>query len=380
MMTSRFLLFFVAFAILSACSSVPSSPKDQAIQAERVAALKPISDYAFNRALLTDLNNSDVNRLRDKIDVLLIAQQLREIDPQLYSSPFSTAKTAADIKNQIVSGLIDVSSSYTWQYLYSEQISAQKTAAYYRISSGNGYNYIAFWMMPDSHQIYDFKSASFSLSALNFVSQFTQLFKQFPDDQLAMKDLIAAAQKNDINTLLNSYRSLSTEIKSQTALNDFLLRKNGQLAVDQRQSLQAALMTIFEQQNRTSLLFEAKYIEDKDFSSAIKIIQALPYFARNDSKMHSELAILHAYHQQFDKALLYAREAIYAEPNDDEAYFVLLQITFYAKQYALSMAVLNTLVAKFDYIMGQDVIIEFEQSDGFIHSTEYQTWLAQQTK
>ena len=40
---------------------------------------------------------------------------------------------------------------------------------------------------------------------------------------------------------------------------------------------------------------------------------------------------------------------------------------------------MNVLVSKFDYMMGPAVIAEFEESDSFIASTEYQDWLKQRS-
>jgi tetratricopeptide (TPR) repeat protein len=157
-------------------------------------------------------------------------------------------------------------------------------------------------------------------------------------------------------------------------LNDFLLRKYSQMQNDSP-AFMAALISSYEQQNLTSLLFESYYIQQDNFTQAIKMVARLPEFARQDSKMLSELAILYAYNQDFEPAVLHGRHAIFAATNDNEAYFVLLQVSLLAKDYDLSIEIIEVLMSKFNFIMGQDVIAQFDDSANFLRSDQYQQWL-----
>jgi hypothetical protein len=84
---------------------------------------------------------------------------------------------------------------------------------------------------------------------------------------------------------------------------------------------------------------------------------------------------LHAYNQDFEQAERLGRQAILAKPNDNEAYFVFLQVSLLAKDYDLSIELIEELISKFNFIMGQDTIAEFDDSANFMRSDQYQQWL-----
>jgi tetratricopeptide (TPR) repeat protein len=368
----------VAFiCILNGCAGTSSQEAVPSVNTPKsLAVTEPdtLTRFGFNQGLENDLNDKNLSRLQSKIDVLLIAQQLRTIQPQQFLNPLITAKTAADIKQQLVSGMLELSNVFTWHYLHSELIGSDKIAAYYRIDNDEGYSYITFWLSADSYKIYDFHPVSFHFSTLNFVGEFTQLFTKYSERQAQLAELILASQKNEWDTVTALYQELDADIKAEPVLNDFLLRKYSQMQNDSPEFM-AALIRSYEQQNLSSLLFESYYIQQDNFTQAIKMVEGLPEFARQDSKMLSEMAILYAYNQDFEPAVLHGRRAIFAAPNDNEAYFVLLQVSLLAKDYDLSIELIEVLISKFDFIMGQDVIAEFDDSANFIRSDQYQQWL-----
>jgi hypothetical protein len=339
-----------------------------------VAEEKAGHNLLFNQGLEQDLNDKNVLGLQSRIDVLSIAKQLRKTQTQQFTNPMTTAKMAADLKQQLLSGMLELSSLFTWHYLHSEIIEDDKIAAYYRLDSDEGYSYITFWLTAQSYDIYDFHSVSFHLSTLNFVSEFTQLFTKYSGKQAQLAELIIASQKNELAQLLSLYEVLDTDIKAEPVLNDFLLRKYSQMQ-NTSPAFKAALVNNYEQLNMSSLLFEAFYIQQDNFTQAIKMVEGLPDFARQDSKMVSELAILHAYNQDFEQAERLGRQAILAKPNDNEAYFVFLQVSLLAKDYDLSIELIEELISKFNFIMGQDTIAEFDDSANFMRSDQYQQWL-----
>jgi hypothetical protein len=368
-------LIALCVGLLSACASDgPDSPYiavDDAMVNK--TAPKALTRFQFNQQLEQDLNTKNASQLQNKIDVLSIAKQLRFIQPQQFANPLATAKAAAELKQQLVVGMLDLSNTFTWRYLYSEIFSDNKIAAYYRIDNDEGYSYITFWQDANDYKIFDFHPVSFHYSALHFVSEFTQLFSKYSSRQAQLSNLIIAIQKNELDKALTYYQSLDADIKVEPALTDFLLRKYSQME-NESSEFKAALIENYEQQNLNSLLFESYYIQQDNFTQAIKMIQGLPHFALTDSKMQSELAILHAYNQDFTQAILFGRQAIFAEPNENEAYFVLLQVSLLAKDYSLSIELINVLISKFEFVMGQEVIAEFDDSDNFMRSEEYQQW------
>ncbi|MDP5130670.1 MAG: hypothetical protein NWQ54_07285 [Paraglaciecola sp.] len=366
----------VFFFALSACSSTTSQTADPIINQTTQAEItdKTLSPFQFNQGLQQDLNNNNSAGLQSKIDVLSIAKQLRNIQSTQFSNPLVTAKTAADLKQQLVSGMLELSTSFTWRYLHSEEKADNKLAAYYRIESEGGYSYVTFWLEQDSYKIYDFHPVSFYYSALDFVGEFTQLFSKYSHKQGQLSNLILAIQKNQWDKTISLYQAIDADIKAEPALNDFLLRKYSQMQGDNPQFTNV-LMSAFEQQGLSSLLFESLYIQQDNFNQAIKMVEGLPQYARQDSKMLSELAILHAYNQDFRSAILFGRQSIMAGPNENEAYIVLLQVSLLAKDYALSIELMDVLSSKFNFLMGQGVIAEFDESDTFLRSDEYKLWL-----
>lgn len=335
---------------------------------------------AFNQQLEQQLNQDPLPALQQRIDVLSIARHLRLKYPQQFANPLNTAKVAADLKQQLVSGMVDMSQTFRWHYLHSETLSDSSIAAYYRLDSDDGYTYVTLWLEPESYQIYDFHSVSYAFSALDFVGQFTLLFSQHADAQPLLAELTKALQNNQIEKSLQLYNSLDETIRHDAALTDFLLRLYSQIPADSNAQIQNIILTALAQTGQNSLLFESSFIQQDNFAEAIKIVQSLPLFALQDAKMQSELAILHAYNREYETAIMYGRQAILAEPNHQEAYFVMLQVSFLARDYALSLDLINVLTAKFDLAIEREVLAEFEESDGFIASGEYQSWLSKRAQ
>ncbi|WP_340679126.1 hypothetical protein [Paraglaciecola sp.] len=366
--------------VLVACSATPVNNVELSNNNNsQTSAPEKNSPMLFNQQLEQDLNANLLTTLQSKIDVLSIAKHLRLLYPAQFANPLNTAKAAADVKQQLVAGIADISTVFSWHYMHSEVLNDNSLVAYYRIDSDSGYSYVTFWLEPDSYKIYDFHSVSFAFSALDFVGKFNQLFINNPESQPQLNNLVKALQVNDIEAAFTIYHNLAPTVKTNRALSDFLLRKYSQLSATEAQAMKTIVLPIFEQAGHSSLLFEAHYIQLDNFAAAIKMVKGLPLFALQDSKMQSELAILHAYNREFEPAINYGRQAIMAEPNQHEAYFVLLQVSFLAKDYGLSLDLMNVLVSKFDYIMGRKVISEFEESDSFIASNEYQDWVKQRT-
>ena len=373
-------LVALCFCALWGCSSTQVNHVESVNPTLNIAALPANpSLMQYNQQLEQELNTADVASLQNKFDVLSIAKHLRLKHPAQFANPLNTAKVAADVKQQLVLGMLEISKTFGWHYLHSDVLADKSVAAYYRIDSNESYSYVTLWLEPEAYKIYDFHSVSFAFSALDFVGKFSQLFSLTPNSQGQMNSLVKALQARDIDATLKIYQALDPEVKNQAALNDFLLRKYSQLSAEDAQNLQTIVLPILEQPGHSSLLFEAHYIQQDNFTAAIKMVEGLPLFALQDSKMQSELAILHAYNNEFAKAINHGRQAILAEPNQVEAYFVLLQVSFLAKDYALSLDLINVIVAKFDYAMDRDVLAEFEESDNFLASTEYQNWLKQRS-
>lgn len=377
----RRIIIIAVVSTLSACAAT-SSQETTSIsnQALPLSATEPtaLSSFEFNQGLEQDLNNKNLNSLQNKVDELIIAKELRAVQPQQFANPLATAKAAADLKQQLVSGMLELSNTFTWRYLRSANLENDKIAAYFRIDSEEGYSYITLWQQANSNKIYDYHPVSYGFSALNFVGAFSQLFTQYSSRKAQLSNIVLALQKNELDKIAALYQDLDPDIKTEPALVDLLLRKYSQTPQGSP-ALQKALISFYEQQQLTSLLFESYYLQQDNFAQAIKIIENLPDFARQDSKMQSELALLHAYNQDFAQAVLCGRQAILAEPNDNEAYFVLLQVSLLAKDYPLSIELIDVLMTKFDYIIGQDVITGFDNSDNFIRSDEYQQWLKKRT-
>ena len=365
---------------LWACSSTPVVQVDSSKTNQSVAqAVANPSLMQYNQQLEQELNVGDVATLQNKIDVLSIAKHLRLKHPTQFSNLLNTAKVAADIKQQLLAGIIDISQSFNWHYLHSEILQDQSVVAYYRIDSDASYSYVSLWLEPQSYKIYDFHSVSYAYSALDFVGKFSQLFSLNVAAQPQLNALVKSLQTNEILETVKIYQSLAPALQNDGALNDFILRQYSQLSANNAQILQKIILPVLEQPGHSSLLFEAHYIQLDNFAAAIKMVEGLPLFALQDSKMQSELAILYAYHNDFVSAMKHGRQAILAEPNQIEAYFVMLQVSFLAKDYALSLDLMNVLVAKFDYKMGPDVIAEFEESYSFLASAEYKSWLKQRS-
>ncbi|KXI27392.1 tetratricopeptide repeat protein [Paraglaciecola hydrolytica] len=367
----------MGLATLWACSSTKvNNAQATSTNVPNLAPAK-LSLLQFNQQLEQELNQDPLSSLQSKIDVLSIARHLRLKHPEQYANPLNTAKVAADVKQQLISGMLDVSQTFSWHYLRSETFKDNSLAAYYRIDSDGGYSYVTLWLEPDSYQIYDFHSVSYAFSALDFVGKFSQLFTQYTNSQSQLNNLVKALQMNELDEAVRIYNNLDPLVKNDAALHDFLLRKYSQLPAENAKKLQTIVLANLEQPGKSSLLFEAHYIQLDNFAAAIKMVEGLPLFALQDSKMQSELAILHAYNRQFESAVSYGRQAILAEPNQREVYFVLLQVSFLAKDYGLSLALMDVLVAKFNYVMSPQVISEFEDGLSFIESGEYQSWLTQ---
>jgi hypothetical protein len=170
-----------------------------------MAEEKASHNLLFSQGLEQDLNDKNVLGLQSRIDVLSIAKQLRKTQTQQFTNPMTTAKMAADLKQQLLSGMLELSSLFTWHYLHSEIIEDDKIAAYYRLDSDEGYSYITFWLTAQSYKIYDFHSVSFHLSTVNFVSEFTQLFTEYSDKQTQLGELILASQKNEWDEVIALY-------------------------------------------------------------------------------------------------------------------------------------------------------------------------------
>ena len=323
--------------VLAACSATPVSNVEHSNNnsSQTVAAIKN-SPMLINQQLEQDLNSGLLATLQSKIDVLSIAKNLRLKHPEQFANPLNTAKVAADVKQQLVVGIADISKAFSWHYMHSEVLNDNSLVAYYRIDSDAGYSYVTFWLEPESAKIYDFHSVSYAFSALDFVGKFTQLFTDNPDAQQQLNNVVKALQANDSAALIKAYNTLAPEVRANRALNDFVLRKYSQLPNGEALGIKQILLPILEHPDYSSLLFEAHYIQLDNFAAAIKMVKGLPLYALQDSKMQSELAILHAYNREFVPAINYGRQAIMAEPNQYEAYFVLLQVSFLAKDYGLS--------------------------------------------
>ena len=368
-------------AVLCGCSVVPvnTEVKPQSIQPAPVD--KPATGLlAFNQQLEYELNSEPLSSLQQRVDVLSIARHLRIKFPQQFFNPLNTAKVAADLKQQLVSGMVEMSQAFQWHYLHSKTFSNGDIAAYYRLDSDDGYTYITLWLEPENYQIYDLHSVSYTFSTLDFVGQFTLLFSQYGSTHPKLSELIKSLQNKQIEASLALYNGLDEQVRRNPALTDFLLRLYSQVSSDNTLQIQNMLVTALTQVGKHSLLFESGFIQQDNFVEAIKIVQSLPLFALQDAKMQSELAILHAYNREYDAAIRHGRQAILAEPNVQEAYFVMLQVSFLARDYALSVDLINVLMAKFALAMEPRVLAEFEESDGFINSGEYQSWLNQQIK
>lgn len=381
MSTGGFTFFHLILALfiysLSACSSSGSvaltdtiSPTEQQSEDK----VKQLSRVQFNLALERDLNEQNLSSLQSKVDVLSIAQHLRQLQPEQYTNPLVTAKTAADLKQELVYGMLELSQLFTWKYLNTETFADHTMAAYFRIDNDAGYSYITLWVDDESFKVFDFHPISFQFSALTFIGEFTQLFNKYNDRQTQLSLILFAVQLNDWDELVKLYTVLDADIKAEPALNDFLLRQYGQFQ-GESPSFKKMLISTFEQQGMSSLLFEPHYIQQDNFSQAIKMVESLPPFARNDSKILSELAILHAYNQNFTQAVFYGRQAIQAEPDANEMYIVLLQVSLLAKNYDLSIELLDVLTNKFDFAMSKALILEFDEGDNFLRSDEYHQWL-----
>jgi hypothetical protein len=368
------LMMVSTILLLCACSSTGSS--DATPASSNKVLVTPTSNLQFNQMFTDALNSSDSRALHTQIDVLTIATQLRNKDSVQFINPLATAKNAAELKSQMVAGLVAISQSSTWTYLYSEPLSDKILASYYRINTEASYNYITFFQDADSYKIYDFHPVALQFSALDFLVQFGQLFNRYKGstDGLALEQIITSLNQGKIDMVVSNYQALPSKVAAEPALNDFLLRKIQQLPEAQGQTLRASLLKSAEARGITSLVFEADYIQQDNFKQAISIVKTLPAFARQDSKMQSELAILHAYDRDFTSAILYGRQAVMQDPSDEEAFFVLFQVAILAKDYTLSIAVLDVLVAKFDYRMEPSVIQEFDESSDFMRSDEYQQW------
>jgi hypothetical protein len=368
------LMVVSSMLLLCACSSTGSSETKPS--ASNRVITTPTNSLQFNQVFAEALNKSDSKTLHAQIDVLTIATQLRNKDSVQFINPLATAKNAAELKTQMVVGLMAISQSSTWTYLYSEPLADKILASYYRINTDDSYNYIAFFQDANSYKIYDFHPVALQFSALDFLVQFGQLFRRYKgsNDGLALEQIITNLNLGKIDAVINNYQDLPSKVAAEPALNDFLLRKLQQLPEAQGQSLRASLLKSAEARGITSLVFEADYIQQDNFKKAIDIVKTLPTFARQDSKMQSELAILHAYDRDFASAILYGRQAVTQNPSDEEAFFVLFQVAMLAKDYSLGVAVLDVLVAKFDYRMEPSVIQEFDESSDFMRSDEYQQW------
>lgn len=371
----------VLLVSLWGCSATPVNTAIKPQSNQQLSVEKPTSGLlAFNQQLEQQLNQEPLAALQQQIDVLSIARHLRLKHPEQFANPLNTAKVAADLKQQLVSGMAEMSQIFRWHYLRSETFSDGKIAAYYRLDSDDGYSYVTLWLEPESYQIYDFHSVSYAFSALDFVGQFTQLFSQHAAAQPLLTELVKALQNNQMEKALQLYNGLDEPIRANLALTDFLLRKYSQIPADGDAQMQKIITLALAQLGKSSLLLEAHFIQQDNFAEAIRIVESLPLFAREDAKMQSELAILHAYNRQYDAAIMYGHQAILAEPNEQEAYFVMLQVSFLAADYALSLDLINVLMAKFDLAIEQGVLAEFEESEGFIASGEYQSWLSQRAQ
>ena len=381
----RFCRFYwlssLLLAALCGCTVVPVSTEVKPQTSQPVPAEKPATGLlAFNQQLEYELNSDPLSTLQQRVDVLSIAKHLRLKFPQQFFNPLNTAKVAADLKQQLISGMVEMSQSFQWHYLRSETFADGEIAAYYRLDSDEGYTYITLWLEPENHHIYDLHSVSYTFSTLDFVGQFTSLFSQYGSTHPKLAELIKSLQNQQIEASLALYNGLDEQVRRNPALTDFLLRLFSQVSADNKLQIQDMIVTALTQVGKNSLLFESGFIQQDNFVEAIKIVQNLPLFALQDAKMQSELAILHAYNREYDAAIRHGRQAILAEPNVQEAYFVMLQVSFLARDYALSVDLINVLKAKFELAMEQNVLAEFEESDGFIHSDEYQSWLNQQIK
>ncbi|NCP63790.1 MAG: hypothetical protein GW763_06480 [Paraglaciecola sp.] len=368
------LMMMSCILLLCGCSSTGSSDATPASNNKVLAT--PTSNLQFNQMFTDALNNGDSRTLHTHIDVLTIATQLRSKDSVQFINPLATAKNAAELKTQMVAGLVAISQSSSWTYLYSEALSDKILASYYRINTEDSYNYLTFFQDAESYKIYDFHPVALQFSALDFLVQFGQLFSRYKGttDGLALEQIITNLNQGKIDVVVSNYQALPSKVAAEPALNDFLLRKIQQLPEAQGQTLRTSLLKSAEARGITSLVFEADYIQQDNFKQAISIVQTLPAFARQDSKMQSELAILHAYDRDFTRAILYGRQAVMQDPSDEEAFFVLFQVALLAKDFTLSIAVLDVLVAKFDYRMEPSVIQEFDESSDFMRSAEYQQW------
>ncbi|MFT2092458.1 tetratricopeptide repeat protein [Paraglaciecola sp. 2405UD69-4] len=333
--------------------------------------------YTFNTRLEEALNAADSDFFASQISRSAISEKLTEKAPDIFFSPQQIDATALKFKNKVLESVSVIPSVISWEYLYSETFSLAEVASYYRQETEEGYNYFIFWVNPNTFQIFDFHPVTFELSGLDFLVKFSSLMIENSkgDNKQLVRKLIAAVQAQDIEQIIPIYREAKDSLVSEPVLDDFVLRSIGQFASSENyETLIENIIADFEKQSKSSLMFESYYYQQGNFSKAINAVKAVKKFALNDSKMQSELSILHSLNNNHSLAIEHGSAAIIANPQDEEAYFSLLQVALYAEDHQLATEIIDVLVAKFDYIIDKDVIVELDNHQAFLESDTFAAW------
>lgn len=123
-----------------------------------------------------------------------------------------------------------------------------------------------------------------------------------------------------------------------------------------------------------SLLLVDHYVNERDYAAAHRALDRLNEYTGGDAAIDVIKANIHLTEKNYPESIRYAQTAIKEDPTFEDAYWTLLAVSVYAKQYEIAINTLSLLEHHFGYRFEPDEIARINGYEEFARSSIFTDW------
>lgn len=188
-------------------------------------------------------------------------------------------------------------------------------------------------------------------------------------------ELAKLSRDNKYKQWLETYKDLPDELKySRIVLVTRALITSAMGSESEYRLALRDVHTFMGNDPSLSLLLIDHYFDQRDYTAAHRALDRLSDYTGGDAAIDFLRANIYLAEQKYPESIGYARTAIKNDPSFEDAYWTLLAVSVYAKQYEIAINTLNLLEHHFGYVFEPNEISRINGYEEFASSSIFADW------
>jgi|GEM_PF-2691640 len=313
----------------------------------------------------------------------IISQATNGINaPEYYETGFKTGFLQVYNLGDIMAGSIGNEGSYKFMKLLQK---GDTINAFFRATSEFGLNYHEVKIVPnqlgnlniiDMYSYADgdiFSQSIRRLYILNLVAEIDSFTHPLAEHLPAINEIAKLADSGDYEMAFKKSAKLPPVVQDEKVVQLIQLQLANSLSIEKLDSLKDLFIEKYPDDKLIYLKAMEMAFERQDFDAIVKNIDELDKQIGGDPYLKLIKASVYHNNIQDDVALKLAKQCINEEPDNDEAYWLVLDILIIKKEYEKAIEYFVKMKHEFDVNAAEYIV--YDGYTDFYESQPYQQWI-----